>query len=300
MSSNAWIRRLHAACVLAVGLSLSACGDPGGPRPDPPVTGASVAVRTRGVDVDEDGYRVSVDGSDRGAISANGNLLIRLDPGARTIVLSGLASNCAVDGAGSRMATIVADEVARVVFTAACKATSGVIRVVISGSAFGAVIHGMVDSATPFSVTLGRPAYVERLSAGEHAVSLSAPAGCTLERDRRSVTVAVGTVVRDTAEVTFSLRCVAALQITARTTGTVPSGEYAVWVCIGDYYCPYYAHLLGRVAPNGSLLAKVAPDPYHIWLQDVPNNCHSASSSSDEFTVVAGDTLDVEFPVTCT
>jgi hypothetical protein len=300
MSSNAWIRRIHPALVLAIGLSQPACGDPGGLPPDPPVTGASIAVRTRGADIDGDGYRVIVEGSDRGAIGANGNLLLRLDPGPRTIALSGLTSNCAVDGPGSRTATIVADEVAQVVFTVACNATSGVIRVVISGSAFGAALRGMVDSTTPFAVTLGRPAYVERLSAGEHVVSLSAPAGCTLETDRHSVIVTVGTVVRDTAEVTFSVSCVAALRVTAPTTGTVPSGEYAVWVCWGNYYCPYYGHLLGRVAPNGSLLAEVTPGPYNIWLEDLPSNCHSASKPSDEFSVIAADTLDVELPVTCT
>jgi hypothetical protein len=291
--------RTYPILLLAVGLPLSACGEPDGPPPDPPVTGASLTVRTTGADIDEDGYRVAVDGSDQGTISANGRMLIWLDPGGRTFALSGLTSNCAVDGPGSRTVTIVADEVAPINFAVACKATSGVIGVVISGSAVGPVFRGMVDGATPFQVTQGRPAYVEQLLAGEHVVSLTAPAGCSLETDRRTVIVSVGTVVRDTAEVRFSVTCVAGLRVTAPTTGPQPAGKYAVLIC-GGYYCPYYRHLLGRVAPNGTLVAEVEPGTYNVWLDDLPSNCQSASSPFDEFRVPAADTLDVELPVTCT
>lgn len=291
--------RTYPILLLIIGLALSACGEPDGPPPDPPVTGASVAVRTRGADIDEDGYQVMVDGSDRGAISANGRMLIRLDPGGRTFALSGLTSNCAVDGPASQTATIVADEVAPINFAVACNATSGVIGVVISGSAVGAVFRGTVDGATPFQVTQVRPAYVEQLLAGEHVVSLSAPAGCSLETDRRTVIVSVGTVVRDTAEVSFSVTCMAVLRVTAPTTGPHPVGKYAVLIC-GGYYCPYYRHLLGRVAPNGTLVAEVEPGTYNVWLDDLPSNCQSASSPFDEFRILAADTLDVELPVTCT
>ena len=65
---------------------------------DCPLTGARITVTTTGVDLDPDGYRVMVDGSDRGAIASNGTVFTRLDPGSRTISLAGLASNCAVEG----------------------------------------------------------------------------------------------------------------------------------------------------------------------------------------------------------
>jgi hypothetical protein len=50
-----------------------------------PATGARVNVTTTGLDLDPDGYRVVVDGTDRGFIASGGTLLTRHDPGSTTI-----------------------------------------------------------------------------------------------------------------------------------------------------------------------------------------------------------------------
>ena len=76
--------RMYPILRLVIGLALSACGDPGGLPPEPSLetTGARVTVRTTGpaINIDQDGYRVVVDGSDRGAIPANGTKVMPLDP----------------------------------------------------------------------------------------------------------------------------------------------------------------------------------------------------------------------------
>jgi TolB protein len=88
------------------------------------MTGVRVTTRTTGLDIDRDGYDVAIDGGDPRPISANGTMLIRLDPGSRTISLTGLTPNCVIDGPGSRTVTVVATEVAMVQFAVACTAAS--------------------------------------------------------------------------------------------------------------------------------------------------------------------------------
>jgi TolB protein len=108
-----------------------------------PATGARITTTTTGVDIDRDGYRVAVDGGDRGAISANGTMLIRLEPGSRTIFLTGLTPNCAVDGPGSRTVTIVNGEVALIEFGVGCTATApGILALESSGDIYVADTNG--------------------------------------------------------------------------------------------------------------------------------------------------------------
>ncbi len=185
---------------------LVACSDPSRPT-DRPAT-AQITTRTTGLDIDPDGYRVSVDGTDRAAVSSNGSVLTEVDPGSRTIALTGLTPNCSVDGPGSRTVTIVEAEVAPIDFAVVCTATSGVIGVVISGSDLGGGFEALVDRATRLSVRPGAPAYLGGMSAGQHVVSLSGPANCSLETDSQSITVTAGGLIRDTVEAVFSVTCV--------------------------------------------------------------------------------------------
>ena len=128
--------RVYPIVLLLVGLSPSACGDPGGslnetpnePPNEPSVreTGARITVRTSGLDIDPDGYRVVVDYSDRGTISVNGVTAMSLDPGRQTIALAGLSPNCGIDGPGSRTVNVVSNEVVQIEFAVICIAASGV------------------------------------------------------------------------------------------------------------------------------------------------------------------------------
>lgn len=267
-----------------------------------PATGARVTVTTTGLDIDPDGYRLVVDGSDQGSISSNGSVLTRLDPGSRTVGLTGVTPNCAVGGLSSRTVAIVDKEVAPIEFAVVCTATSGVIGVVISGSDGGAEFEARVDGATPFPVESGEPAYQRGVPAGDHVVSLGAPAGCSVETKPQSVTVTAGGLVRDTVKVTFSVSCVrtGTLRVTAPTTGPIPDERYEVWSCSGlNCFYDYDVHFVGKVKPNGVLLAEHEPGTYHIWMF-VPVNClPQFDSFQKQFTLSPGDTLDVELPVAC-
>jgi hypothetical protein len=298
--------RTHPILLLVVGLTLAACGDPGAPLEVS--TGARITTTTTGLDIDPDGYRIAVDGAElQTTVPPNGILLTRLDPGSRTIALTGLTLNCAVDGPGSRTVTIVDAEVVPIEFGVICTATSGVVGVVISGSGVG-VFEATVDGATPFPVGPGGPAYLGGVPAGDHVVSLVPPADCSVETEPQSVTVTAGGLIRDTVSVTFSVTCrrreAGTLRITAPTTGTIPAHGYSVWMCnfADPYSCTYSIHTrLGDLEPNGTLVARAAPGIHRLWLQDIPANCSGPSvfNPTPAFTFAAGDTLNFILRVAC-
>ncbi|MGH7514648.1 MAG: hypothetical protein ACREOQ_17175, partial [Gemmatimonadales bacterium] len=90
--------------------------------------GASLTIRTTGRDLDDDGYRVAVDGVDGGIVPIYGTAFTHLDPGSHTIALTGLAANCTTDAPSSQTVTIVADEVTPIAFDVTCTPTSATIR----------------------------------------------------------------------------------------------------------------------------------------------------------------------------
>lgn len=71
---------------------LAACG---GDSTSPPTTGTiDLNVATTGVDIDADGFLLTVDGGAPQAIPANGTLSIASLPGSHALTISGLAFNC--------------------------------------------------------------------------------------------------------------------------------------------------------------------------------------------------------------
>jgi hypothetical protein len=273
-----------------------------------PATGAAVTTTTTGIDIDPDGYRVAVDGTNRGAIPPNATVLTRLDPGSRTITLTGLTPNCTLDGPASRTVTIVISKVEPIDFVVVCTATSGVIGVVVeaSGTDVDGVYEAMVDGARSVFVGPSEPAYLTAVPAGDHVVSLVAPTNCSVEGDPQSVAVTVGGLIRDTAEVAFSVTCVprvpGRLRITAPTTGSIPTARYSVWICrVPAYGCLFYGtwRFLGELEPNGTLVANPEPGRYQLNLRDIPARCGPPGRLSPEFTITANATIDIEFRVRC-
>ena len=296
--------------LLAAGLATAACEDSSGP---PEATGeARVRVTTSGLDFDLDGYRVTVDGADRGAISPNGTMLIQLELGTRPVTLGGIAANCTVEGPSSRQVTIVEHEVVQVDFTVVCTATSGVIEIVVGAS--GANVDGAyevrLDGDRELSVGLDGPTYIGAVPPGDHVVSLDAPLTCLVENNPQSFSVSAGGLVRDTAEASFAVTCGTVswnVRITAPTTGPVsPSTRYRV---MHETFGPWDygggpVTELGSLEPNGTLITHLDTDEpwasyWHVfWLEDVPTNCSVSNPHpypDPGFTLPA----DVEFEVAC-
>jgi hypothetical protein len=305
--------RLAAAGLLLAGLvGTGSCGDSvgtDGTTGTDRTTGARITTRTTGLDIDPDGYRLVVDGTERGIISANDRVRMPLAPGSRAIALTDLMPNCTIDGPVSRTVTIVDTEVAPVEFAVVCTATSGVIGVVVVASGtdvegtYTAVVGGVSYS---FAGPSG-PDYLTAVPPGDHVVSLVPPANCSVETDPQPVTVTAGGLIRDTVSVTFSVTCRRAfgtLQVTASTSGSIPAHGFEVWVCPSqlEYYCDYgdLEQFLGVVEPNGTLSVQVSPSTYNVELRRVPANCQvNALDPSRHINVPNGGTISVRFLVIC-
>jgi hypothetical protein len=298
---------------MVVSLAMTACEDSSGP---PEAGGeARISVTTTGLDLDLDGYRVIVEGADRGAISTNGTMQIRLDTGLSSFTLMGIDANCNLDGSGSRKVTIADGEVAQVDFKVVCTATSGVIGIVVgaSGSNLNGRYRVSLDGADEFPVGLDEAAYISAVPAGDHVLSLDAPLNCLVENNPQSVSIATGGLVRDTVEARFAVTCGTVswnVQITAPTTGGVPASTryrvmhetFGYW----DYGGPVTE--LGFLDPNGTLVAHVDTGDYganywhRFYLRDVPSSCSVSDPHpypEPGFTMPATEVLEVEFEVAC-
>jgi hypothetical protein len=270
----------------------------------------SITTRTTGLDPDF-GYRLHVDGIDRQFLHPNATVLVRLEPGDRTIALAGLNPNCTIQGPGSVTVSVGDVEVAPIEFAVVCTATKGVIGVTVdaSGNEVEGRYEAMVDGEGNFRVGPGGPTYT-LAPTGEHVVSLATPGNCSVVTGPQPVNVRGGGLTRDTVEVVFSVRCerggYGTLRVTAVTTGDVPGQSYAVWLCNypDSYYCRYSTPtLLGNVRPNGTLVARTDPGTHRLWLDDLPSYCSPRNASpfnpTPPFTVVNGDTVSLTVRVYC-
>jgi hypothetical protein len=266
-----------------------------------PATGARVMVTTTGSDIDADGYRLVVDGNMVGELAANDTLLARLDPGSRTVELTGITPNCTVEDPEPHTVTIAEGEVVPIEFAVVCTATTGVIAVILSGGPSGTLFEATIDGVKSFPVAASRPTYVRGISGGDHLISLSAPFNCSIDTSPQSVTLATGGISPDTAEVTFTVICQTALRIMTITTGPIPTKKYVVWQCGLDvYYCYYGLRTrLGSVAANDTLVVQVDPGTFRLLLTDFPSGCQVSRNPTEPIAIAAGGTRDVTFRLLC-
>jgi hypothetical protein len=90
-----------------------------------------VTTTTTGVDVDPDGYTVTLNTTTSQAIATNGTADFKaLDAGSYVVQLTGLADNCTLSGSDSQTVPVDAGSVSRVSFDVSCAAAATVTRVV--------------------------------------------------------------------------------------------------------------------------------------------------------------------------
>src|SRR3989475_631847 len=98
------------------------CSDSTGPK-----TGAlQVAVTTTGAELKTSGYNVAIDGGVGRVIPSNGTVTLSgLSAGSHSVLLAGLAPNCAPVGAANpRSVEVVAGQTASAAFSVTCTATT--------------------------------------------------------------------------------------------------------------------------------------------------------------------------------
>jgi WD40 repeat protein len=171
-----------------------------------------VTVATTGSNLDADGYLVSVDGGPEQVIGTDGTMTVaNVVTGARSVALSGIASNCTVAD-NPRGVTVAAGATASLTFQVTCgaSATTGSIRATVATSGADLDPDGYtvsVDGGTPQAVPATGEVTFTNIAAGTRSVQLSGvAANCTVTgANPRPVDVAAGA----TAAVAFEVTCAA-------------------------------------------------------------------------------------------
>src|SRR6266566_4053075 len=109
--------KLRVTIVGLIAVMIWACSDQG-----PTASGATrVVLSTVGLDLDADGYTVTIDARSQQPASINGTVQFdSLAPGSHSVGLGDLASNCAVSGANPLSVDVVAENTAEVTFAVVC------------------------------------------------------------------------------------------------------------------------------------------------------------------------------------
>jgi hypothetical protein len=267
-------------------------------------TGAlQVSAQTSGPAPDADGYSISLDGTDKGPLDANGSVtLSNLAQGSHVVGLSGVSSNCTIDGDNLQAVTVTAGETATVTFAVTCVEPPpevGVLRVTTTTGGPNQDGNGYqfaVDAGQAQPIGLNTSATLTNVAVGPHTVVLSDVASnCTVDGGTsKDATVTTG----QTTTVNFNITCslippvVGAIHITTSTSGDpVDPDGYTFQVDGGSN------HAIG--VNDEASLGSIPSGNHRVQLAGVANNCALVSDGSQEISVTAGGTTEVSFVIAC-
>jgi Tol biopolymer transport system component len=266
-----------------------------------PTTGSvRITASTTGTSPDADGYTVTLDGADRGALGASGELTIEgLAAGDHVVGLSGIAANCQAAGENPRPIAVTAGAAVTAAFVLTCTPpapVTGGVRIATTTTGNSPDPDGYafaVDGGATQPVGTSAVATVSGIAAGNHTVTLSGVAGnCTVQgTNPRPVTVTAGA----TAEVAFAVTCTAAtgsLRIRTTTTGDSPDPD--------GYTASVDGGAAQTIEVNGNrTVSGLNPGSHQVTLAGVASNCTVSGDNPLSATVTAGGTKQVSFAITC-
>jgi Tol biopolymer transport system component len=293
MLRRAGLNLLIAGAVLT-GLS---CG---GADIQAPTTGSiEITSSTTGVSPDPDGYTITLDGTDRGALDVSGGVTLEgLTEGSHTVGLSGVAANCQVQGENPRAVTVTAGASATAAFEVTCNApppVTGSIRITTSTTGPDPDANGYdfaVDGGTSQPIGINVTTTLANVAAGAHTVRLSGvAANCTVQGgNSRSVSVSAGVAT----EVSFAVSCAlgtGSIVITTTTTGSPDPDGYTVALDNGT------AQAIGT---NATLtIPAVSPGAHRVTVGGLATNCRAQGDNTRSVTVTAGATVTIVFSLDC-
>jgi WD40 repeat protein len=273
-------------------------------------TGIRVTTATGGLDPDASGYTVLVDGHTVAFVGSNESRdITRLSAGSHTVGLTDLAANCSVAGDNPGSVNLSTGAVVAVSFNVSCVAATGVIEITVATTGVEFDPNGyriQIDSlGQSLSIGVNGTVRFSGIALGQHTVNvMDRVSNCSVAGEHpRTVSLAGGGLVRDTARIAFAISCVAtrgSIRITTATSGTdLDSDGYIVVV---DEYCYYGcgAQWSAVVASNGEHLFTDIPVGEHwITVQEVGRNCSLAGSNPRSVNVEPAATAVVTLDVTC-
>jgi hypothetical protein len=261
--------------------------------------GLQVTATTSGSSPDADGYSVTVDGTERGAMGASAAVTVDgLTAGAHEIGLTGIAGNCRVQGDNPQTVTVSPGGSASVAFTVTCDApppNPGTIRIATVTTGPSPDPNGyrfLLDGGTAQTIGVSASATLTNVAAGNHSIRINGLApNCKVQgTNPRSVSVTSGA----TAEVSFAIECGAAtgsVEVRSTTTGTPDPDGYTVSV---DGGAPQ------AIGANATLVIPgVATGSRRVLLDGLAPGCAIPGENPQQVTVIVNATASVQFAVTC-
>ena len=264
--------------------------------------GLSITAATSGPSPDPDGYSISIDGVDRGALGVNAAVTISgLVPGSHLVGLSGLAANCQIQGENARTVTVTSGANASVVYTITCATPppgAGSLHITTATTGPDPDANGFtfaIDGGANQPIGVNGTTTLTNLAAGVHSVTLGdLAANCSVQgTNPRSVTVTGGA----TADLNFVITCSATtgiVRVSVTTSGS-PAGSTGYVVKL-DNADPGLS-----IGTSGSVSFTGVPAGSHtVGLTALAANCSVAGGPSRTTTVAAGATSELSFSVSCT
>jgi len=291
----AWVP--HFALLIALVLS-AGCGDD---PVEPVLANLVVTTISTGVDIDADGYTVTVDNTLSQNIGANGSsTFTNLATGDYSVELSGLADNCSVDGTNPRTVN-VSDSGGSSTFDVVCNSLTGNVESITATTGVSLDPDGYtleIDGVAEGSIGVNDTVTVGDLAIGDHTVELlDLTPNCTVTGNNpRTVTIPddVPDPNGGTASTTFAVNCVQAL------------GDLVVWTSTtgadldpDGYTVTVDGSTNKNIATNGNVtFANLDVGNHTVLLTGIAPNCSVTGANPHDVDVQFGANADT-FNITC-
>ncbi|MBA3445640.1 MAG: hypothetical protein H0T58_12420, partial [Gemmatimonadales bacterium] len=275
-----------------------ACGGEGGT--DVVLPSLRITTTTSGVEIDPDGYSVSIDGQAAQPIGVDATVTVdRLAEGQHTVELSGIAANCAVGGDNPQSADVAPGATASVGFVVTCSPQTGSVEVSTATNGPGTDPDGyslLLDGTDHGSIGVSSTSSLTGLLPGSHTVGLTGlAANCQVSGENpRTVVVLLG----DAAQVAFSVVCTASgpatgiLEIATLTTGPTPDADGYLVAVDGGPTQP--------IGNNATVtLANVPAAQHSVELSGIAASCAVVGENPQSVNVAVGATAAVGFVLNC-
>ena len=255
---------------------------------------------TTGVELDDDGYTVQVDGGAAQPLGPTATLEITDVPsGPHTILLAGASANCAVGGPNPRSISITGGQAASLTFAVACGPTTGSLRITSATTGPSPDPDGYtitVDGTAGGTLAANGEITIAGLASGTHTVGIAGVSGnCQVDGENpRSVPVTPGS----TAEAAFSIVCqtpppnTGTLRITTVTSGPGTDADGYAFSVDGTGNQPIGLNATGAVT-------NLEAGTHSIQLLGVAAHCTLSAANPRSVVVPGGGTVAVTFTLTC-
>ncbi len=280
-------RRLLVLPILVIGLMSCESESPSQPGT------LLVSIETTGNAPDQDGYLLTVDGSDSRVVDPNDTVELRTSSGRHLLRLVGVAEHCAVDRGLSREVAVEPTGTASARFDVICEATGARVTVVTAGTdldpdGYRVVVDGVDRLAVPANATV-----LALLGPGTRTITLQGFADNCSTDGAASRTVTVGKA--EVVPVTFTAVCRARTGVISISfaDGDAVEGVHEVRVDGGvpQFLNPGTPVYVARVTPGDHVVSLTSPLHCHVEDAELTVNVTAGA--------VVRDTASAVFRVTC-